>query len=65
MDTNNKVTKGLPPEITAKLRHPVGAPSCAPSERTLSTQSPDLNTTSQLLARLKAHDFTPLFHIPL
>lgn len=53
--------RNLPPGITAKLWHSVGAPSGC----TLSTNSSDLNTTRQLLARLKAQDIAPLFHIPL
>lgn len=56
--------RNLPPGIAAKLRHSVCAPFCAPSECTLSTNSSDLNTISQLSARLGAHDFAPLAHIP-
>lgn len=48
MDTHHKVTKdgNLPTGIAAKLRHSVGAPFCAASECSLSTNSSDLDTTA-------------------
>lgn len=62
----DRVTKEPPRQEPSTWDHSQTLTLCRCTLRcTLSTNSSDLNTTRQLLARLKAQDVAPLFHIPL